>query len=589
VALLVPLTIFFICITQSLAAQNLDLNAANLAAELAGKSPEKEETVLRIQYTLEATDSARAYAFLDKLEQAGKSKGLHFQTRLNCLRGRVTYVKKVMYPSDSAYSLNNKDNIKKEITGFFSSAMDLAYQSEDDYLIAFTSMWYSTCIRSLGEVGKAVMYAKNSVDLYEHHNRKIGPENYQYLAESLYRVREYQQCVRFGLKAVNAWQTFPKKKMTYIVNCINTVALGYHRQRLFDSALVFYYRALQLARQIKDTVWVGIVSGNIGQLLYEQGRYDSAYALLKLDYKISKEKGYFDNAGNSLQWAARSNLALGHTGSALEEVREAFRLLKLWPDAGYLRNAYYTATQVFRKMGAYDSAFHYNALHAALNDSLEKVVATSSLAISKARLNDERSRYNIHSLNREKREQVLIRNIIIAAILLFALIALLFINRLRLQEKLKTEKAEAERLRMVQEMAFAREQMRLFTGNLIEKTNLIEKLEQQVNSNQHAPEQQMLFTELTRQTILTEEDWRKFRTLFEKIHPHFFAKLRQQASDITLAEQRMAALIKLQLQPKQMASLLGISPNSVYKAKQRLRQRFNLASDGQVEAFLNQF
>jgi len=38
----------------------------------------------------------------------------------------------------------------------------------------------------------------------------------------------------------------------------------------------------------------------------------------------------------------------------------------------------------------------------------------------------------------------------------------------------------------------------------------------------------------------------------------------------------MAALTRLQLNTKQMADVLGISPNSVIKTKQRLRQRFNL-------------
>ena len=75
-----------------------------------------------------------------------------------------------------------------------------------------------------------------------------------------------------------------------------------------------------------------------------------------------KKKVYYDNAANSLQWAARTNLAMGNKAAALAEVREAFQLLKLWPDANYLRNAYYTSTQIFREMGDYDSAFYYNNL-----------------------------------------------------------------------------------------------------------------------------------------------------------------------------------------------------------------------------------
>ena len=73
--------------------------------------------------------------------------------------------------------------------------------------------------------------------------------------------------------------------------------------------------------------------------------------------------------------------------------------------------------------------------------------------------------------------------------------------------------------------------------------------------------------------------------LFEKTYPGFLTKLKEQASDITLAEQRMAALTRLHLTTKQMAAVLGISPNSVIKAKQRLRQRFNFETDFQAEEF----
>jgi hypothetical protein len=234
-------------------------------------------------------------------------------------------------------------------------------------------------------------------------------------------------------------------------------------------------------------------------------------------------------------------------------------------------------------MGNYDSAFYYNNLYSKINDSLEKVVATSSLAISKAKLNDETSRYNIQNLNKEKRSQLLLRNIIIAAIVVLSFVVVLTVNRQRLKEKLKTEKAEQEKLRMEQEVASAKEQLKMFTENLVEKTNLIEKLESQAKGKQATSEQQAIISELSRQTILTEDDWNKFRSLFEKIYPGFFVNLQEKVSDITIAELRMAALTRLHLSTNQIASILGISVNSVYKTKQRLRQRLDIDPETDIE------
>jgi DNA-binding CsgD family transcriptional regulator len=52
---------------------------------------------------------------------------------------------------------------------------------------------------------------------------------------------------------------------------------------------------------------------------------------------------------------------------------------------------------------------------------------------------------------------------------------------------------------------------------------------------------------------------------------------------ITPAEQRTAALTRLQLSPRQIASMLGISVDSVHKSRQRLRKRFNLGTEANLE------
>jgi tetratricopeptide (TPR) repeat protein len=437
---------------------------------------------------------------------------------------------------------------------------------------------YAQYIIRLGEVGLAVMYAKNSIDLYEKLSTPILPLQYQSLAELLYKVREYDECVRYGKKAAAGWKKWQNESDTkkLLMNCINTIGLGYHRQKKFDSAFLFYSEALQLAKNLKNTVWIGIVSGNMGQILYAQEKYNTAYRLVKIDYNASKEAGYYDNAANSLQWAAQADLAQGHKDAALAQAREAFQLLQLHPDAGYLRNTYYTAAQVFRELGLYDSAFYYTNLWSALNDSLEKVVATSSISISSAKLNDERSRYEMQILNQEKRLQLLTRNLLITFTVVLSVIALLLVNRKRLQEKLKTERANQENVRMEQEVASARVQLKMFTENIVEKMALIEKLELQAKGKESASEQQAIVAELSRQTILTEEDWTTFKSLFEKIHPAFFVKLKEKFPDITSAEQRMAAFTRLNLTTKQAASTLGISLDSVHKSRQRLRQRFQV-------------
>jgi len=559
-------------------AQSTELDPQKWANELNKKGEGGNKGLERIDSALLQIDSTRTFEFLYSLANKG-TKDHHFQARFSCLLAHQIIFQGFYHNKLTAAALSRKEEIKS----MFAYAMDQAYTSEDDHLIAQVSSWYGNSMTHFGEIGLAVMYEMNGIDLSEKVSENISPYDYQFLAEILYRVREYNSSIKYARKAADAWRNSRTIYQTYIVSCINTMALGYHRQNEYDSALLYYNQALALAKEAGSSVWVGIVTGNMAQIYYAQKKYDTAYPVFINDYKTSKDSGYYDNAANSLQWAARTSLALGNKAAALKEVREAFELLRLWHDPSYLRNTYYTATQVFKEMGNYDSAFYYNNLYSSLNDSLEKVVSRSSTDIAKARLNDEAGKYRIQTLNREKKAQLVLRNMIIAGIVLLFLSVLLILNRRSLKTKMKMEKMEQEKLLMEQEAASARDQLRMFTQNIIEKTNLIEKLEIQVKGKEVSSEQHSIISELSQQTILTEQDWYKFKSLFDKIYPGFFVNLKDKFPDITVAEQRMAALTRLHLTTRQIASMLGISLDSVHKSRQRLRQRFQIGAETNLD------
>jgi hypothetical protein len=251
-----------------------------------------------------------------------------------------------------------------------------------------------------------------------------------------------------------------------------------------------------------------------------------------------------------------------------------------------MRDVYQVLSVAYRQLKAYDSAFYYNDRYIKLHDSLEKAVVTSSLAISKARLNDELSRFNIQKLNRERQAELTWRNGLILAIVLLAAIALLVVNRQLLKEKLKANKAEQEKKLLAQDVQAATEQLHMFTTNILEKTHLIEQLEQEMTERQANTDHHATLSSLGQLTILTEDDWQQFKRLFEKAYPGFFHTLTGRFPDITLAEQRMAALIKLQLSGHQMASMLGISADSVRKSRQRLRQRLQVGPEANLDELI---
>ena len=530
------------------------------------------------------TDSLLAVGFLDSLKASKKAKGYPFIAYFSMIKADFLYAKFAGYHKYKDRTSKKLIPIKQELIRLYADALNAAYHIDNDVLTGWVSFYSARRMIDFGETSWAVMYSKNGVDLFEKAGYPVEPPVYTTLAELLYQVREYDESIGFAKKGIEAWKkmnyetdyTDPYK---YRIEALNTIGTCFYSMNLNDSAHTYYQKALQLAIQNKDTLLTSKVLGNIGMIIFAEKKIDSAYALFSIDYLQHKKDSIYNEAANASQWMAKASLVMGRNSTALAEAKESIRLLSLWPNDPYLRDTYHTLTQVYRAMGNYDSAFYYNDRYKALHDSLEKEVATSSLAISKARLNDEISRFDIQKLNKEKESQLLLRNIIIAGIVLLFLIILLFLNRKQLKEKIKREKVE-------QEMVLAKEQMKMFTNNLIEKTNLIERLEMQIKDKAAITEQNAIISELSQQTILTEQDWSKFKTLFETIYPDFFKKLKDKFSDITVAEQRTAALIRLQLTTKQIASILGISADSVHKSRQRLRQRFQVNVNANLEELM---
>jgi tetratricopeptide (TPR) repeat protein/DNA-binding CsgD family transcriptional regulator len=572
--------------------QYADLNPKELAKKLSDPTDQKNETAISIYNSLSRLDSVKSFDFLDKLGKRSSTTNHYFLARYNCLRAEVT---RIFTPSDPVSTSFKKDSIKRKITTLLDEAMRQAYIVDDDHLAAYVSSVYGSIMGNLGNTEKALMYLMYGAELYDKVHLHGEMATYLILGETLWKVREYEKSIYYTKIAIalitDSHNGSAESRKFSIVMCNNTIGLAFHRMGLYDSAFFYYEKSLKLTSELNNKksgkVWQCIVSANMAQIDFAQGKYSVALPLFITDYQSSKENGYYDDAGNSLQWAAKTNLALGNKAEALQQVRESFTLLKKWPNpANYFQNAYLAASQIFKASGNDDSAYYYSGKYNLLHDSLEKSIYQSSISVSQLRLNNEKNRYNIQRLEQQKSDQLQKRNYMIAAILFIFIIVLLLINRQRQKFKFKSKMDEAENARIRSEMESAQNQLKIFTANIVEKSNLIEKLEAQVKNKIASQDEKDLIEDLSHQTILTEEDWLGFKTLFEKMHPQFFDKITRQVNNITQAEQRMAALSLLNLTTRQTATVLGISPNSVIKAKQRLRQRLGLETDVQTAEFI---
>jgi DNA-binding CsgD family transcriptional regulator len=141
------------------------------------------------------------------------------------------------------------------------------------------------------------------------------------------------------------------------------------------------------------------------------------------------------------------------------------------------------------------------------------------------------------------------------------------------QKELEAKELAAQNERMEAELAFHRTELDDFTQSLREKTDVVEKLRDELARHTEGVNQQAWFDQLTQATILTEGQWRSFRQKFENVHTDFFNRLQLQIPTVTEAEKRLLALTKLEMSNGEIAAMLGISPESVTKTRYRLRKK----------------
>jgi DNA-binding CsgD family transcriptional regulator len=141
-------------------------------------------------------------------------------------------------------------------------------------------------------------------------------------------------------------------------------------------------------------------------------------------------------------------------------------------------------------------------------------------------------------------------------------------------------------------LAYAKIELQLFTQHLQEKNQLIANYQHELSkdtttNNSGAAERTEDIDSLHNTQILTPDDWEKFKLLYEKVHPGFFRRVKENYPQITTAEKRLLALLRLKHEQETIARILGISNDSVRKSKQRLRKKLNNIDDAELAQFAN--
>lgn len=378
-----------------------------------------------------------------------------------------------------------------------------------------------------------------------------------------------------------------------------------------DSAEYYWQKGIQYADTVRQAYLLHSYYHNLGALETERKNWRKAESYFYQSIRIMESIGSQEGLGKLYEALANFYVEEGNYEKAEKAAWTAMDLVK-----ENLENKIaihqalaiiYDSTQQFRK-----AIIHYQT-YADLQDSLRGEDKNRVIAEMEAKYQHEKQQQElqlqqqqIELLSRDNQIKQLSRNILALAFIMLLLAGFFLFRTKNLKMKRKQEQLEHSRTmlatqkenarlreqKLQQELDHRNQQLTSYTLNFIQKNELLEELKEHVEAlqkqKQWTAHDFRSLRQRIQQHVSIDQDWENFKLHFEHVHPDFFRNLTDAFPDLGPSEMKLCALIRLNMNIKESALVLGISPDSVKTARHRLRRKMNLDAEDNITDILMQ-
>jgi DNA-binding CsgD family transcriptional regulator len=85
-----------------------------------------------------------------------------------------------------------------------------------------------------------------------------------------------------------------------------------------------------------------------------------------------------------------------------------------------------------------------------------------------------------------------------------------------------------------------------------------------------------------------DDYWNEFRLIFDRVHAQFFNVIKEKSPDLTPAEIRLLALVKMELGSADMAKLLGVTMDSLRVMRYRVKKKLGIDTGDSLQQYVRQ-
>ncbi len=429
----------------------------------------------------------------------------------------------------------------------------------------------------------------------------------------------FDEALRFYTEALASFRYF--KKPDREVNTLNHIGELYQKQKAEELAKATFREALAISDKNDFIYGRSTALSNLSALFQSWGKLDSALI-------YANEALLIQSAANDLNGKAFSYYNLGSIYHKMENYRLASSYLLLaLKEAEVIsskklkRNTFLKLKQIATVRGNFKEALQYAEQYNIVNDSLfnaeklrEFVRLENKFALEKSEQELKLKDQEVDILQKAAVIDRLWRNSAILGVLAILTISYFIYSRQKINLKRKKElftkneeiylanealtKAELENARLKeielrQKIEFKNKELTSYTLNFMQKNELMEGLKTNIEDLKKSQNGETIkklnsLNRMVTSSMHIDKDWQDFKRQFEEVHTDFFSLLKEKYPTLTSNELKLCALLKLNMNLKEAATVMGISPESVKTARYRLRKKLELGrEDNLVEHIIS--
>jgi len=394
------------------------------------------------------------------------------------------------------------------------------------------------------------------------------------------RIGRYDEALKYYFDALNIYNKSLEKASNLkifknIQGLFNNIGNIYLSKKDYVTAESYYQKGLSLSEEKGDLINIGIICNNLGKLEGERRNLTKSYEYLIKSLEARKKANDKAGVAKSYYFLSSYYIDIKQFKDAEYYAEQAYDLGTHLKEPLTRQNSMMFLYMVNKALGKNDKALEYHERFKEISDSL--INDNKIQEITKIQFQYEYEKQE--QVKEAKQQRTRYTYIITLSTLILGLIilGLLYILTQSRNKRIILEKDKLEK-----DMLIKNKELTTNVMYMLQKNELISSishrllsLKAKLNDENKEHIQRIIFD---LQSGTDKEVWEEFEYRFQNVHEDFYKKLQEKFPDLTPAEIKLAAFLRLNMTTKDIASITGQSVDSLITARYRLRKKLGITN-----------